>query len=301
MARLTRLKEQADDMRHNIVRVDPFKVLTLETMTSIMKFGLDMDRYFVLKCSWVNQKWRDTLTGDCPELWGILTIDPKSFKDKTQNDKRNAWISRAGLTPHTVKLQDMVISSVSRIPKSYDDYMSRAKTIMISVKEPLVLARLADKWEEPCDKVQHLSILGGYAPHDRSSRDTGENPPVELHCGLLSYQGTNTVRSIELKNVDYKDRILDEEYGTGDLDYMRTLKHYPFLTRLTLENCAIPNVYRPGVLGNPGAEYQFDVLHRVLRRAPSLEYLKVVPEKQTYLDGRAAQPALWEAAPNTGN
>lgn len=292
MARLQRLSEQADDARNHVVRVDPFQALSLEMMASVMRYGLVADRYFVLKCSWVCQKWRNTLNRDCPDLWGTLTIDPKSFKDKTQNEKRNAWIGRCGITPHTVKLEDLVLSSVTRIPKGYDEYLRRAKTIEISVKKPLVLSRLAEKWSEPCEQVQSLTLDGGYAPNSKGVRGSGENPPVELTCGLLSYKGKMAVQDIELKNVDYVDRIEGGEYKGRDMDSMRQLKDYTSLKRLSVQNCAIPNVYRPGVLGNVGAntEYQIDVLHRALRRAFRLEYLEVIADKETCSGGRAAQP-----------
>jgi hypothetical protein len=137
-------------------------------MASVMQCGLVADRYFVLKCSRVSEKWRNALNRDCPDLWGTLTIDPKSFKDKTQNKKRNVWIDRCGLTPHTVKLQDMVLSMVTQMPKGYDEYLRGAKTVSISVKSRPIPP--CQKWSEYCQQVQRLSIDGGYAPHTKGSR-----------------------------------------------------------------------------------------------------------------------------------
>jgi hypothetical protein len=98
------------------------------------------------------------------------------------------------------------------------------------------------------------------------------------------------IREIELKNVEYVARLEEGEYSGHDLDSTRLLKDYFSLKRLSVQNCAIPNAYRPAVLGSPGTEYQIDVLHRALRRALRLEYLEVIVEKATCLEGRSAPP-----------
>ena len=60
-ARLARLKEQSDDEQAHIFRGDPLAILPLEVISEIMLIGMEKDPYFVLKSTWVNKKWRNTL------------------------------------------------------------------------------------------------------------------------------------------------------------------------------------------------------------------------------------------------
>lgn len=114
--KLARLREQAADMKANVFRVDPFDILPLEVIINIMPFGLEEGFYFVLKSSFVNKRWRQTLVNNCPELWSIFKLPGKELNQRTLNEKREAWIKRSGGKFDMIDLDDISLTGVSKIP-----------------------------------------------------------------------------------------------------------------------------------------------------------------------------------------
>jgi hypothetical protein len=66
MTKLARLEEQANDEKKNVFRADIFSIFPLEVIMSVMEHGLLHDPLFVLRQTWVNRRWRNTLTGTAP-------------------------------------------------------------------------------------------------------------------------------------------------------------------------------------------------------------------------------------------
>lgn len=87
LAKLERLKEQSEDEKANIFRVDPFDILPLEVIINIMQFGLE-DPNYVFVASGVNRRWRTVLNYSCPELWKTWTFSHKDLQGKAWQAKK---------------------------------------------------------------------------------------------------------------------------------------------------------------------------------------------------------------------
>lgn len=210
-AKLARLKEQSDDMEAHVVRKDPFESLPPEVITRIMQFGLKSpDRHFVLRCTWVDHRWRTVLVTQSPVLWGNLTFDFDELKDThfgVAEEKQQAWIQRAGSKIHTVTFQRMHISSPGRIHKNYAPLFERAGTLNVSAVSPLALSRLWERFRGTFHRLHHLKIDGGYQvspfrePHYRAG-----DPSDQIHCHFPAFAQTTYLKSIELSGVDFQIR-----------------------------------------------------------------------------------------------
>lgn len=256
-------------------------MLPLEIVISIMQEGNIDDKYFVLRNTWVNQRWRNTLIG-LKELWSCLRYVGAELKDKSYDAKRATWVARAGTQLETISFEGLTTTNVSRLTKAHDAKLLKSiRTLKISVKEPLAFDKMAQKFADICEGVKHLEIDGGYDPwNGRLRRGNG---PTELNCGFPFNWHSNSVKTIRVSNVDF--RSLLETHASWSF-YAKPSGYYS-LERLQVDHCAFNNNYRTTTPVFPDYEnpddgiHQSDPLHFALRATDKLEYLSVTPDAKT--------------------
>jgi hypothetical protein len=301
--RLGRLRENARDMAANIVRRDPFDVMPLELIISIMKFGLMDHRDFVLNCSSVNRRWRETLVHKCPELWGTLTFNWKQMSDKRFDGKIDEWIKRCDKKPEVVEIINaMPAVGIGKIPKALQGVFTDVKTLRMEVKDNKAIQRFIEKFKDTFCQLEHLRMHGGDI--EQFKLDVETHP--DLDCGLLDTRSDEHLKSVDISNVDFRDCYLKEYNQIGGLyfrqrDQARSRKRrYPALESLVITGCKFDTASNRGMLelydeeigpfgydervGDPKPEepepkngrYKTCPLHAMLRAAPNLRFLKIV-------------------------
>ncbi|KAJ9093206.1 hypothetical protein QFC21_006523 [Naganishia friedmannii] len=300
---LKRLAEQARDMKANIFRGDPFEILPLEVVITIMRFGQDMKDDFVLKSSWVNQRWRHTLTQNCPELWRTLTISPQDVKNRVAVAKASTWLTRSKRQTDTWVFRDANVTTVQQLPPGYRHMIGEARHLKISVTEEAVLERFAEKFRSHIYSLEALTIKVVVTWR----RSIGERSRAERlqmrHEGDLCFLIVHRHLRQNLKSIAVHDAsFVRRRYPSDspvDRIYVRNTEFvnvsYPVLKRISIQHCAFDNVYNSSLFTGTGLlppllEYQCDPLHAALRGAPALEYLEVRAKLTD--SGRAAWPGL---------
>lgn len=293
-AKPLRLKEQADDQKAHVFRGDPMEMLPLEIVIAIMQEGLLGDKYFVLRNTWVCQRWRNTLI-NLKELWSCLRYASAELKDKSYDSKRETWIKRAGTKLDTICFKGLTVTNVARLTKARDaPLLEDIRSIEMSTKEPLALNRFCQKFPNSCNRLQHITIDGGYDTWNRKMFTNPEKPPPGL-CGDLPsmYVGPERIKTFRLSNIDFRDPGLPVrslwDFGSEQHSF------YKHLTSLSMVDCAFNNKYSPARPVVPpdiaqDGVYQSDPLHRTLRWSKKLEYLCVVAEGKT--SPEAAKPGI---------
>jgi hypothetical protein len=271
--------------------VDPFEEkLPHEVLLSVMQYGLESDKDFVLGCTWVSRRWRDTLLNS-PTLWGTLTFDVGELKNKKSEEKRKAFIERSGKRIHTVDFRNLMLSSIGKIHKNDRQPCETAKHLNISVASPLVLDRLSTKFYNAFSKLEHLRINGGYEPHFllANSHYRRGPPPRALHCDFIEAHESVFLQHLELDHVDF--RLQEAPMSPATWDKRSTAGNadqYTALRTLISNKCAFMNGYHTPV--RQADRWQSDPLHRALRTTTALETLIVIPEEKISLT--AAQPGI---------
>lgn len=198
--KLRRLAQQVACMKDNAFRKDPFDILPLEVIVNIMNFGIQSDRD-LLRCSWVNQKWRKTIN-NCKELYGIFTLRGSVGKSKSFDEKRKAWTQRSGGQFHTLKIEEITLSGITKLSRTYDPPFQSSKSVQISVKDNKILRRLVDKASKRCQNLTHVDIstqdMMPWEPEPFSS------VPLTIHCDFAATSTISTLQSITVRNVDYR-------------------------------------------------------------------------------------------------
>ncbi|KAJ9118406.1 hypothetical protein QFC24_006235 [Naganishia onofrii] len=303
-AHLKRLAEQARDMKENIFRGDPFEMLPLEVIINMMRMGQNMKDDFVLKSSWVSQKWRETLTQHCPELWRTVIITTTDSKNKAALSKAQTWRYRAGTQRNSVIFRDFNVSALEQLPSRFRNYVKDAKHLTISVTEEAVLERFAEKYRTSITYLESLTIK--VATSWRKTYGIERSRAERLHMShendlcfdVISRHLRYKLQSIEIHDVSFVRRRWPADSPVDRL-YIREIDSYeawyPVLKRLTVHHCAFDNVYNASLfVGNKTQpallKYQCDPLHRALRGAPDLEHLVVKPTWRH--DGKPAMPGL---------
>lgn len=279
IAKLARLKEQSDDVKANVFREDPLDIFPLEVIINIMQFGLDTgDGDFVLKCSWVNRRWRDVLVNSCSELWKTLTFTHSGLTKKIWDDKTSAWVARAGKID-TIALNDFSLGAADRITKKQGKYLADARTLEIHARDRAVITRVARALSTFERGIHHLRI-GQNSSWVRSRvREAGSL--TEISCGMLPDEESRIqVQSIELQSVSFTCNPQGYGWtwmgGRRVLDRWQPVQDYPELRRLVVKGCSFDNIREDSQAGSTGSlKYQRDVLHTALRGCPNLEYLEV--------------------------
>lgn len=297
-AKFLRLKEQSDDIKSNIIRQDPLEVLPLEIVIEIMKHGLDTDRHFVLKSSWVSKHWREVLNNHCPELWGTMVFKTNEVKDHSYDDKRAAWIQRAREHFHTIIFESMMKSYADKVPKACFPLFKHVKKLDVDAgHEDAVLERILYKFRDSCEELEDLRIRGGWFPGAADWTFTGRPhvpaPYPDLHCGFVHGSATGNIRTMELDRINYHLEGYVSQWSLEPIVVTRTTDRYPALRRLCLTDCQLDETK---VVDNTteGAEGtlkpRVDALHRALRGARKLEYLKVTDDKKQARSTRTDPP-----------
>lgn len=248
VARLNRLREQADDMAANIIRKDPFMVLPHELVLRIMQFGLDDRRDLVLNCSFVSKTWRETLIHKCPELWGTLTFRWKQLKDKRFDGKSKEWSERCNQDAHTVEvIEGLSLVGVGKIPKELRWDFMRAKNLRLDMKDNKVVQRFREKFMGIFHRLEHLEINGGDIEQFREDADSH----IDLHCRLTDKSGDKTIKTINVNNVDFRERPIDWCDRSAMVErrydhYDSRRRRYPALESLVVSECKFDTLRNPG-------------------------------------------------------
>lgn len=281
-AKRARLKEQSDDQKEKVFRGNPLEILPLEVVLSIMKMGLQDDRHFVLKCSWVGKGWREVLNNHCPELWGTMVFNHKELRDQSYDAKRAAWKERAHYKFHTIIFEKMTKTAASKVNKTLSNIFYHVQKLDVNAAGVTILERLLHrKFENSCSSLQDLRIQGGWHPYI-SARDCA--PQQELHCGFVATSNldgwaTENLHTIHLRGIN----LHMEGYlrpSRAPIYVPRERDPYPALKRLSLIECRLDETHADTERPNLKAEPRLDALHRALRGAPDLEYLKVSDDRQ---------------------
>ncbi|KAJ9111021.1 hypothetical protein QFC22_006617 [Naganishia vaughanmartiniae] len=286
-AKFLRLKEQSDDIKSNIIRRDPLEALPLEIVIAICKIGLEGDRNFVLKATWVNGHWRDVLNHHCPELWGTMVFKTNEVKDHSFDDKRAAWIARSSGKFHIIIFESMMKSYADKVPKACFPLFKHVKKLDVNAGHGgEVLERILYKFKHSCDELEDLRILGGWFPGEasyiRSERGHVPAPYPDLHCGFVNGTATKNIRKMDLECINFHIDGYLTPYTRTPIVVDRITDSYPALKRLSVVDCKLDEtkVVDVTAAGEGVLKPRKDALHRALRGAPNLEYLKVSDDKQ---------------------
>lgn len=312
-----RLREQSDDMAAHVVRKDPFEVLPLELVIHIMQIGMEARRDMVLNCTFVSKTWRQTLIHKCPELWGTLSFCWRHLRDKKYDGKLEHWLNGCNRKPHTVDvLEGMTLGGVGKMPKDMQWTFSSAKNLRLEMKDNKVIQRFSDKFSYSFYSLEHLVIDGGLIDSIREEDEAFNT----LHCNLLDLSAYSKIKTMVIRNVDFRDRFVIEYAYLGgmiaremhNLDTRR--RSYPSLESLVLQNCKFDTVENPGEVSRHMKEYkQLDrysmddddessdeadpsegrnkdcPLHMTLRSAPNLREFKISCHRVMF-EGRFDRP-----------
>lgn len=198
-----------------------------------MQYGTIEDSDFVLKCSWVNKKWRETLTQSCPGLWGTLRFTREGLQKTGFKEKAGIWHQRAGDNLNTLELRGMMPGGAIRIAKSFFPVMDRLKRLDIAVLDADGLHSFANRLVHTCSNLQELAIDGGSCHREKT-----EGVPLQLHCGFIASGTEKELRTIEVRHVDYRNDnrspILYPFLANGRI---RHIEQFTGRKRLTVFQC----------------------------------------------------------------
>jgi hypothetical protein len=254
---------------------DPCETLPLEIMMSIMQHGLDQDRYFVLKSSWVSKFWRNTLNNACPELWSNFETSALEMKDKTKNDMREAWVQRSGGRLTTMNLRRLNLTSVGQLQKTLNGSFEPVENLLVDVKTPDVLVRFINtiKPSTTFAALKRLNIVGGaYGGTETYYNRFREQIPAgqPIHCDFIGPAARETLESLEVRGMFYQQ--------SHDAPQVSAEIHrFPALKRLSFQHCMMDYSHSPNPLPSAEMDYQQDPLHDLLRGADRLERLDAYP------------------------
>lgn len=255
-----------------------------------MQYGLLQDRHFVLKSSWISKRWRETMVNDCPELWGNFDLPWREVRDKALIPKREAWVKRSGGKFHKIDVTDTPVTGVSKFTKSFENYFDTVRQLRLSMRDNKTLFRFASKFRRACRELQHLYLDGGEIPEKtESAMDQGWYLSHVLLCDLLAKSSNSTLKTLEVRNIDFRehsDASDDDElprFGSGMFELEEDAAAYPALERLIVSGCKfdidgsmMDAPEDPDAKDDVGLNrYWTCPLHKVLRGAENLRYLKV--------------------------
>ncbi|KAJ9093205.1 hypothetical protein QFC21_006522 [Naganishia friedmannii] len=296
-----RLSEQSDEMKANVFRGDPFDLLPLEVIINIMRMGATLDDNFLLKSTWVCQRWRNTLVNSCPELWQTLAISNADVKNGVANSRRLTWLARSNEHITALTLRDLNCTSAQKLPAAFKNQLKDLQHLTISATEHAVLSRISWKFAKYIGALQSLTITTarGTRASRRALYGISAEGAEDLCFGLVRTEFRDSLLAIEVQDMSFSklsswgNQLLDS--NNYRIHPIRTGNEtsYPKLKRLLLKRCAFDNAYDPLIFsivnGRQLLEYQCDPLHAALRRSPDLESLEVDPKLRSV---QAAWPGL---------
>ncbi|KAJ9093172.1 hypothetical protein QFC21_006489 [Naganishia friedmannii] len=151
----------SETMKANLSRRDPLGTLPLKVFILIMQQGLQSDPSFGLNSSWVNQRWRNTLTQGCPELWGSLRISWEYLKDKPFKEKGAEWCQRVANKLTTLELNAMKQAGAAKILVTLSLVLKTVERLDISVVLHRALHGFVNRLMHKLTALQELEIDGG--------------------------------------------------------------------------------------------------------------------------------------------
>lgn len=199
--RLHSLRTLSEAAKAKLLRGDPFNILPLSIIVNIFQQSLSEDRHIALRSSWVNRKWNRTIANDCPQLWGTLTLPRHEIKNWLFfKEKAETWIERSHGKIHTIDIQGMTITAVTKMPKAFIPCMSTANHLRLKMVDNKTLWRFREKFHGSFHELKDLYIHGGDLG-DGKSRDTYLYNV--LHYLLLD--SVQSLKTMENRNVDVRE------------------------------------------------------------------------------------------------
>lgn len=309
-ARLQRLSEQARDMKANVIREDPFEILPLEVVINIMQIGQGVKDDFILKSSWVNRKWRQTLTKHCPELWRTVVLSSREVKSKVAGAKVLTWHIRSQQQTNAWVLRDINVSTVKFLLPQLRNMVCNIKHLAMSVTDEAVLEKFAEKLRDHIPSLESLTLKLIVSRRRSFGSWRGKARRLFMsHERDLCFLVIKPDLRYELQSIEIHDAsFARQEYpceGFVNRSYIRSLNldsdadivPYRSLRRLIVRHCDFDNNYDANLFVSsgerpPALEYQCDPLHTALRGAPALEYLSVETKWDYRYAGKPAWPGL---------
>lgn len=287
--------QQATAVQRSDDRRDPFEVLPLEVMIIIMQHGLEKDRYFALRNSWVSKLWRSTLNDSCPGLWGTFTTSARDMKKKSNSDKRKAWVLRSAGRFIIVRLDKLTLGNIGRLPKSLAKQFQSVQHLSIEGQTPSVIQRFV-KTHTPdiaFPRLKYLTIKGSVDREGRRvhNRMRGEIPAGQpIHCDIIGPAAREVLESLTVESMYYQR---GESVVAGRTIAPLEIHRFPALKELRVRDCVMDYSYpssRPLAAGE--GEYQHDPVHDLLRGADQLESLEIslFPSLDSDIRNRVPQP-----------
>jgi hypothetical protein len=144
-----------------------------------------------------------------------------------------------------------------------------------------ILHRLCAKFPQACVAIQGLYIDGGAMSSD-VAREASSNH--YLHCGLAALASNATLKSLEIRNVDFREHglyatLANHHFQGRTYTGPPSLPVYSQLTRLTVFRCPF-SMFEADLQTLPDrsvvGRHLSCVLHGTLLGAPELRYIKVI-------------------------
>lgn len=275
IAKLELLRQQSDDVKNNVYKEDPLEILPLEVVINIFRFGLDEDPLLALKGSWVNQRWRNTINHNCPEMWRTWTVNDGELRSQQWDERRKTWLFRAGGVFDTISLNSLDNSAIYRLPSDLQQYAPNVKRLEVEAQNMDILDTFA-AWNKEEMNVEslRLAIESPKDPWGGSKYRFRAYPSEVINCNV--HVNADNLRSLQLLNIGFASQRI----GWDDINEIPEpfIVSYPALKHLSVENCLFSHRFAETTVNDPreeGEMYLADVLHNTLRGAPVLEHLEV--------------------------
>ncbi|KAJ9093207.1 hypothetical protein QFC21_006524 [Naganishia friedmannii] len=245
-----------------------------------MRFGQASDSKFVLRATWVNSKWRETLTQSCPSLWNKVCFDGVAKGNtKLFDEYARACIKRSRGNLDIAVLRNFSIGSLNRLWMTLQTLPWTAKTLGVEFTGSQVLESFSTLFRPNMANLRHLLI--------RCDSIRARTPPKLLTCTDLV--SPDKLETLGLDGVYFRTLNVERTITASELKSFRDdIIQYPRLKSLTVHRCAFDGSYAPSLLGD-SREYQVDQLHRALRGALGIEFLEVT---EPVVGVRMAQPGV---------
>lgn len=293
-----RLTERSKDMKGNTSREDPFDMLPLEVVLNIMEEGLEMDDDFVLRASWVCQRWRHILVYNCPKLWEGLTISSADLRSDVAHSKRQIWLARSKEHISSLTFRGFNCGASRKIPATFMKQMNEVQHLTLSVSDRKVLSNFAWKLDNRIGPLKTLRLSGQATKNSGAGGVWRAWELKDLCFSFVKQDAKDDLKIVELHKLDlgeskWSNRVIDRQYW-DEISRARTVSMYPSLKRLSVKGCTIDNAYDVNLFVTthrlPILEYQCDPVHMTLRGTPALEDLEV--DIQWRRDNHPAGPGL---------
>lgn len=287
LEKFKRLQEQSKDVLDHVYREDPLDILPLEVMLNIFQFALTTDNDIVMKASWVNKRWRNTIVHNCPELWNTWKFTHTSLVAKHVDPKKAVWQERSGGRCSTLQLRDITVTSAAKVTKTILKKAKDATTIDFQARYQDALCQLTRG--VPSNTFHHVRRVLLKTNYGWSLRDEGSSQRRLASRSILYGLPfpTDGICELKLVGIDFVSSDRRQRNGTimsSRLISAPVVNPWSALSRLVIRQCAFDHEHATN--DAPAKRFQADLLHTVLRGAPNLEYLDVAISWRDRKQGR---------------